>query len=468
MTKHLFPYQEQAIEAIRESYIAGHRSPILCAPTGSGKTFMAATIIKSAISKGKTVWFLAHLKEILEDTAKRLESQLIDFGFIAAGKKMNLLKSVQLVMVQSAARRELGVKPDLVIIDECHLAVASTYKNVLSSAGNPIVLGLTGTPRRLDGRGLGEVFDDIILSKSTRELIEMEKLVPVKYYAPYVPELRKVRVNRGEYAAEQLEEIMNNPSITGDAISHYRKRCAGKPAVVFCVNVNHSFNVAKAFRDAGFSAVSISGKSSKAERDSAISGLRSGSIQVVCNCQLWVAGVDIPAISCVIFLRPSKSLTFYLQAVGRGLRTCPGKRHLTVLDHSALIFTHGPPDMPREWSLEAKPKKAGLAPLTTCPVCYAVHYVSKVCPECGHVYGDDDQVRELPLRSGELEELTPEDVEEIERLKSEKQISKKRKRQENASARTEEQLVALGRSRGYSYPLHWARRVMDSRAVKRK
>jgi len=151
----LRPHQIKAIQDVRAAYAEGCRAPILCAPTGAGKTFTAAEIIKSAIAKGNRVWFLAHLREILDDTSARLRAAEIPHGFIMAGKPTNMYRDVQVVSVQTAMRRSFSVKPGLIIIDECHLAVANTYKQVLAAAGNPPILGLTGTPCRLDGRGLG-------------------------------------------------------------------------------------------------------------------------------------------------------------------------------------------------------------------------------------------------------------------------------------------------------------------------
>jgi DNA repair protein RadD len=302
----------------------------------------------------------------LDDTAKRLRLAEIPFGEIAAGKGRNYHRRVQIVSVHTAVRRDDLPKPDLVIVDECHLAVATTYKKVLGRIGNPVLLGLTGTPCRLDGRGLGELFDEIIPTCSTQTLIDEGLLAPIKYYAPYRPDLTSFKTYRGDYKQSDAEAEMNRTKITGDAIEHYRKHCDGKRAVVFCTSIKHAEHVAEEFRATGYKAVAISGESKTAERKAALSGLRSGELQVVCNAQLWVAGVDVPEIECIVLLRPSKSLTFYLQSIGRGLRTAPGKKHLTVLDHAGCIFEHGPPDMERQWTL-AEPSEEG-----RCHACAAV------------------------------------------------------------------------------------------------
>ncbi|MEN9861519.1 MAG: hypothetical protein RLZZ515_2001 [Cyanobacteriota bacterium] len=452
----LRPRQIKAIDDVRAAYRAGHRAPLLCAATGFGKTHTAAEIIKSAIDRGNDVWFLAHLREILDDTARRLQAAEIPHGFIMAGMPCNPRQPVQIVSVQTAVRRPVVRKPGLIIVDECHLAVADTYKKVLAAAGNPPILGLTGTPCRLDGRGLGEMFDTIIPTCSTGELIAEGLLAPIRYYAPTKPDLSNVRSQAGDFAPDQLAAAVDRPAIIGDAVAHYRKHAHGRRAVAFCVNIAHAEHTAAAFAEAGYRAVAISGKSTREERTQALTGLRQGTIDIVCNCALWVAGVDCPEIGCVILLRPTKSLTMYLQSVGRGLRTSPGKTDLVVLDHASCVFTHGLPQEPREWSLDAKPKRAGaIAPaVRECPSCFACHPPAPVCPACGHEYQRDTVASGPAERDGELVEI------------DEAALRRERAR-EQAGAQTLEQLIEIGRRRGMKSPQGWARHVLAARQRKR-
>lgn len=452
----LRPRQIKAIDDVRAAYRAGHRAPLLCAATGFGKTHTAAEIIKSAVDRGNDVWFLAHLREILDDTARRLEHAGIEHGFIMAGMPRNPFKPVQVVSVQTAVRRPVVRQPGLIIVDECHLAVADTYKKVLAAAGNPPILGLTGTPCRLDGRGLGELFDVIIPTCSTGDLIDEGLLAPIRYYAPTKVDLTGIRSQAGDYALDQLAEAVDRPSIIGDAVAHYRKYAHGRRAVAFCVNIAHAEHTAAAFTAAGYRAVAISGKSTRQERQAALTGLRSGAIDIVCNCALWVAGVDCPEIGCVILLRPTKSLTMYLQSVGRGLRIANGKRDLIVLDHASCVFTHGLPQEPREWTLDAKPKRAGSsAPaVRECPSCFAAHAPAPVCPCCGHVY---------------VRETVPQGPEQVdgELVEVDAAALRRQRNREQASAQTLEQLIEIGRRRGMKSPAGWARHVLAARQRKR-
>lgn len=452
----LRPRQIKAIDDVRAAYRAGYRAPLLCAATGFGKTHTAAEIIKSAVDRGNDVWFLAHLREILDDTARRLEQAGIEHGFIMAGMPRNPFKPVQVVSVQTAVRRPVVRQPGLIIIDECHLAIADTYKKVLAAAGNPPILGLTGTPCRLDGRGLGELFDVIIPTCSTGDLIAEGLLAPIRYYAPTKVDLTGIRSQAGDYALDQLAEAVDRPSIIGDAVAHYRKYAHGRRAVAFCVNIAHAEHTAAAFTAAGYRAVAISGKSTRQERQQALTGLRSGAIDIVCNCALWVAGVDCPEIGCIILLRPTKSLTMYLQSVGRGLRIANGKRDLIVLDHASCVFTHGLPQETREWTLDAKPKRAGSSPpaVRECPSCFAAHAPAPVCPCCGHVYVRETMPQGPEQVDGELVEV---DAAALRRQRN----------REQASAQTLEQLIEIGRRRGMKSPQGWARHVLAARQRKR-
>jgi len=429
---------------------------LLCAATGFGKTHTAAEIIKSAIERGNDVWFLAHLREILDDTARRLAAADIPHGFIMAGMPRNPFKPVQIVSVQTAVRRPVVKQPGLIIVDECHLAIADTYRQVLAAAGNPPILGLTGTPCRLDGRGLGELFDTIIPTCSTGDLIAEGLLAPIRYYAPTKPDLSGIRSRAGDYALDQLAEAVDRPSIIGDAVTHYRRYAHGRRAVAFCVNIAHAEHTAAAFTAAGYRAVAISGNSTRQERQDALTGLRQGTIDIVCNCALWVAGVDCPEIGCVILLRPTKSLTMYLQSVGRGLRTCVGKPDLIVLDHASCVFTHGLPQEPREWSLDAKPKRSGAQPpaATECPSCFACHAPAPVCPCCGHVYVRETVPQGPQQLDGQLVEV------------DEAALRRQRSR-EQAGAQTLEQLIEIGRKRGMKSPHGWAKHVLAARQRKR-
>jgi len=426
-------------------------------PTGGGKTHTAAVIIRRALAKGRRVWFLAHLMEILDATAGKLRDEGIAHGFIMASRVSDRRHMVQVVSVQTAARRlDRLEKPDLIIIDEAHLAVAATYQDIIKWAGPECWrLLLTATPIRLDGRGMGEVADTIINTCTTGELIDEQLLSPIKYYAPSGPDLSGVATLGGDFNQGQLAQAMDKPRITGSAVTHYAKLARNRPAVAFCVSVDHAKHVAAEFIAAGFRAVAISGDSDPIIRDSALKDLQAGRLDVVCNCQLWVAGVDAPAVSCIIQLAPTQSLVKFLQSIGRGLRTHPGKDCCIVLDHAGNSERHGSPLLEREWSLDAKPKKKGAkkseVPVKTCPSCFATVASAATHCSCGHTFAP--VAREIEEVEGTLVE---QDLKAVQQAK----------RQEQGRAQTEEDLVAVGRARGMKRPELWARHVIRARHSK--
>ena len=466
------PRQAQAIADLRKAYRFGYQAPILIAPTGFGKSATAICMIQSALDKGKRVWFIAHLKEILNDTSSRLTDAGISHGWIASGRDGNRSLPVQVAMVQTLVRRlDRYEPPDLIIVDEAHLAVANTYQQIFEWAGagpkfkrpgGAHLLHLTATPCRLDGRGMGEVADILVPTCSTQELIDDGLLAAIRYYAPSEPDLSGVHTVAGDFNQGELAAAMDKPVITGSAVAHYRKLAHNRPAVAFCVTVEHATNVAEQFRQAGYRAVAISGESDTVERDAALQGLRDGSLDVVCNCALWVAGVDAPTIGCIILLTPTQSVVKYLQSVGRGLRTHPGKTDCIILDHSANVRRHGLPTDLREWTLAAVEKKKNAkkseVPVKTCSVCFAtVPSIVTHC-QCGAEFPVNE--RTIEEVEGDLVEMTPE-----ARAQLREQAIKQRK-QEQGRSQTEADLIRIGYARGMKRPELWARHVLRARAAK--
>jgi DNA repair protein RadD len=474
----LRPRQVEALQQVHKAFDLGAKAVVLVAPTGMGKTAMAAKLIREYVAEGKRVWFLAHLREILEDTCQRLDLAGVKYGKVMAGETYESHLATHVVSVQTAARRQDLAAPDLVIIDECHLALAKTYQAVLHTLGWPRLLGLTATPVRLDGRSLGEMFDSLVTTCSTRQLIKEGLLAPIRYYAPRRPALEGIRVRGGDYALEDVAAVMDRARVTGDAVEHYARVCPRKRAVAFCSSVEHAKHVAQEFVDAGFRAVAVHGTSSKGERDAALLGLRRGDLDVVCNADLWVAGVDVPELECVILLRPSKSLTVYLQSVGRGLRVSQGKQCCYVLDHAGCLYEHGPPDVARAWTLERgrRGDKGSVAGVRECPECYAAHAMAPKCPECGYVYEGRPRLGPIQVRGNlgcvDLADLgvpLPSSyAEEEAKLRREREdLEASQRLVEQGRARTMQQLVDLGKRRGYRNPRFWAAKVLASRRPRR-
>lgn len=456
----LRPYQQSIIADVRQALRDGCRSPLVVSPTGSGKTVMFSHIAHGAGQKQKRVWILVHRAELVEQTSRTMREIGIHHGVIAAGWPVDPLPHVQVVSVQTVVRRTGGhIPPDVIIVDECHHAAAGTWGKILQAFPQAIRLGFTATPERLDGKGLADTFDCLIRGPEVAWLIENGFLTQPKYYAPPNKlNLDGLHVRGGDYARDEVNAMMDKPTITGDAVGHYHRICPGVPAVAFCASIAHAEHVAQAFAAAGYRAATLDGTLDRQERRQRVRGLADGSLQILTSCEIISEGFDIPVVSAAILLRPTKSLGMHLQQVGRVLRIAPGKKRAIILDHVGNCLRHGLAEEEREWSLEGRKKKAkrpgeddDAPPVRQCPKCYACHVPAPICPECGHVY--ELKKREIEQQDGELVELNA------------AWMAKQRK-QEQGQARTFEELVAIGRARGMRLPQFWAARVIKARQNK--
>lgn len=469
----LRPRQVKAIDDLRAAFKSGRRAPILVAPTGFGKSATAITMIQTSVQKGLRVWFMAHLKEILNDTTIRLTAAGVKHGYIWAGHLADRRQQVQVVSVQTAARRLDRIdRPDLIIVDEAHLAVAQTYQDVFEWAkagpkywerGGALLLHLTATPKRLDGRGMGEVADAIIPTCSSLELIQEGLLAHVRYLRPDTPDTSGMAHRGGDFATEQASALMSKPAIVGSALRHYQEHGAGRPGLGFCVDIKSARVYAERFAEAGLRTVAISGEDDDDERYRALSDIQSGKLDFVFNCKLWVAGVDAPALSYIADLAPTESLTRYLQGLGRGLRTSPGKTDLVYADHAGNYGRHGNPLAAREWDLAADPAKAkkggkSAVPEKKCPVCFASVAGASLTCICGHVF--QAKGREIEEQEGVLTEV---ELMEQKRIEAAKQ-----QRMAQGRAQSLEELEAEGRRRGIKHPAMWARHVLRGRLAKQQ
>lgn len=357
----LRPYQLQAVEDIRDCYRKGARRVLLQSPTGSGKTITFAFIGEQTTRRGKRVLYLAHRAEIVDQIGEALDRFGIPHGFIRAGED-ETDAIAQVASVATLVRRLEQDRPpfDLIVIDEAHHAVASTWRQILEAYPDVPILGVTATPERLDGKGLADIFDALVLGPSVKTLTEKGYLKRTVVYAPPTRlDLSKIKVKAGDYNPKQLAELMMSGTLMGDAVDHYKRLCPGTPAICFCVTIEHSKLMVERFLEAGVRAAHVDGTTPSEERKDLIAALGKGEIDVLCNCALISEGVDVPIVGAVILLRPTKSLAMFLQQVGRALRPVEGQDAAIVLDHAGNTLTHGLPDEERVWSLDSKKRKRG-------------------------------------------------------------------------------------------------------------
>ena len=423
------PYQSSAIARLRENFAAGVRRQLLVAPTGAGKTTIAAIMIEAARRKNKKIWFLAHRQELIDQCSARLDDHAVDHGVIQSGHpRLKPYLPVQIVSVQTVVRKNRLQKlepPSVIFVDEAHRAAAKSYEDVFGAFICAAVVGLTATPWRLDGKPLGDRFEKLVLVAKPQELIDLGFLLAPRVFAPNVPDLGGVKKSGGDYQKAALADRVNNATIVGDIVKHYKKLIAptGNPcAVTFAVNVAHSETIKQEFRDAGIAAAHLDAKTKPRERKQILEDLSTGQLRVICNCEILTEGWDLPELGGVILARPTKSVALFLQMSGRGMRATDGKIGWVLLDHAGCVFEHGFPQQDREYSLDIaakskprKPDEDDPGAVTICEKCFCA-YLSKmrVCPSCG--YERPIRERRIETKKGELEELTMRGLQKFKRI----------------------------------------------------
>ena len=451
-------YQEEAVEAVRRAYVDGCRRVLFVLPTGGGKTVVFSHITQSAAARGNRVLLLVHRVELLDQASRSLGAMGVRHGVIAAGRSMNLSAPVQVASVQTLARRLHHLPHDhfqLAIVDESHHATAGTWSKTLQHFSHARVLGVTATPCRADGRGLGEMFDEMVLGPSSAWLTEQGYLAASRVFAPPIGFSAKgLRKRMGDFDMKQASEELGGRSIMGDAVSHYRKHLEGQTAIAFCCSVAHAEAVAEAFRGQGVNAASIDGSMDAATRRGLLEALGSGELKVLTSCSLIGEGVDVPSVAGCILLRPTQSLSLHLQMIGRCLRPQEGKTSV-ILDHVGNIQRLGHHLDEQEWTLDGvKKKERDSAPsVKVCPKCFAaMGSRASECEECGYKFVVEK--RELVTVEGELVEI-------------DRQAMARAKSAEQRKAETLEELITIGQRRGMKNPRGWAYHVLAARKAKR-
>ena len=341
---------------------------------------------------------LAHRREIIGQTADKLRAVGVEPGIIMAGEPHQPLLPVQVASVQTlferGIRREsISMPPaDLVFIDEAHHTPAATYRKIGEAYPHARFLGLTATPERGDGRGLGDDYEALVEGPQVAELIGLEFLVPTRVYAPTIPDLTGVETRQGDYVAAQLERRMNTDRLVGDIVEQWRKHGDGRQTAVFASGIDHSTHIRNAFREQGIKAEHIDGNTPTAERDDILARLAAGEITVVSNCMVLTEGWDLPDLGCGVLARPTKKMGLYRQMGGRILRPAAGKTDAILIDHSGAVHRHGFLDDHVEWTLQPDKRAQNKAHqkrldrkarIVECPACGAARVVGEPCRVCG-------------------------------------------------------------------------------------
>jgi|HubBroStandDraft_2_1064218.scaffolds.fasta_scaffold02877_16 DNA repair protein RadD len=419
------PYQDRTLTQLRALVAQGKRRILVVAPTGAGKAFVIASIIKAATLP---VLSVAHRKEIIDHIVKQMAQQGISNVGVIRGNddRWNPSASVQVGSVATLARRDrpfLG-QPIILIIDEAHRANSSSYVSLLQEYPDAIVLGFTATPVRLDGRPLGgdQLFEELLIMARYEELLRNPDwlVAPDCFSGRERADLSRVHVAGADFDETELGQVMHSDRLEGDIVQHWLNRAHLHPVfkngirvpkqfteggrrrtVLFAVNIAHSQSLAARFARAGVRVAHLDGNTPEHERDAMFRGLETGELEMICNCQVAVEGVDVPAIKCVIHACPTMSITKHRQSVGRSMRPWTGIVPL-YLDHAGNFDRLGCPFEDLAWSLTERPKRFGSRPpMKMCKACFAyVEPQKTLCPFCGAEFTREE--KRAPQESPEI------------------------------------------------------------------
>jgi len=372
----LHDYQQTLVDKTRQAYVDGYKAPCVVAPCGAGKSIIISDIAKNATNKSNKVLFLVHRRELIDQIKDTFIKNNVNLDYVHFG------------MVQTVVRQlDKMTKPKLIIVDENHHSLANSYKKIFDYFSDVPSLGFTATPIRLNGSGLGDVNDILIEEVNAKWLIENNYLSPYKYYAPKLIDTEKLKMNSlREFSSTSMDNAMEEKTIYGDAVKHYKKLADGEQAIAYCHSVESSKHTAEQFMLHGINAAHLDGTTPKDKRDSIINQFRTGEIKVLTNCDIVGEGFDVPECSTVIMLRPTQSLSLFIQQSMRGMRYKKGKTSI-IIDHVDNVRRHGLPDTERLWSLKGikKQESENEIKIKECENCFGVYTPEYlICPHCGH------------------------------------------------------------------------------------
>ena len=408
MTRELRPHQERAIEMLRDAIRSGSRRPMIQAPTGFGKTRLAAELVNGARSKGRRAAFVVPALGLIDQTIEAFVSDgadLREIGVIQSDHPMqDWSKPIQICSIATVGRRAIP-ECDLAIFDEAHIQFKAA-KDWLSHEDwrSKIIIGLSATPW---SKGLGKFYDRLLVAATTKDLIRDGYLSDFKVFASGKPDLSGVKIVAGDYHEGQLSAAMQKKQLVADVVGTWLEKGPGNKTLVFAVDLPHARAIKEQFDQAGIDAGFVSAKTERDERVRIGRKFNAGQIPVVVNVGTLTTGIDWD-VRCISLARPTQSEILFTQIIGRGLRTAEGKEYCTILDHSdthtRLGFVTDIHYDEMDMGKEKKPKKKPEAKVRECPKCTAIKEPARdTCWNCGHKF--KPLVRDVEVIAGRLEEM---------------------------------------------------------------
>jgi DNA repair protein RadD len=364
----LRPYQTRAISDLRTLVRGGHKRVAVVLPTGGGKTVLALAIVLGHIAAGGRVLFLAHRDELIRQSAATfIEGGVPSVRIIQADRSAgDPDASVTVASIPTlGGKRWVDQLPQatLVIFDEAHHTRAKSWERIAAAYSESILIGLTATPERADGKPLGDIFGDIVTVSTVRELTDLGYLVPCSVFAP--PEFRS--------------------TLADDPADAYIEHGQGRRGIIFCASVDHARATADRLTEIGVPAACVDGKIPAGTRRAHLARFAAGELRVVTNCNVLTEGFNDPGAEVCILARACDHVGLYLQIIGRVLRPAPGKESALLIDLRGVVHRHGLPDDERVYALEGDAIRTvdALPPLKQCKQCGYCGRTWRECPGCG-------------------------------------------------------------------------------------
>lgn len=423
-------YQQDLYQKTRLSFRKGRKKVLAVAPCGAGKSYLFSEMIKN--TKGDAL-VLVHRQELKAQHEKLF-------------RKLGIT-NVRVETYQTERNHlEENPTPRLLVVDEAHLSRSRSWSEIISHYDTHTV-GVTATPIRLDGKPLGDIFDDMVQGITTKELIRRKCLAPYEYFAPTTVETDNLKIQAGDFLIKDLETIMCNRTIYSDVLKSWEKLSGRKKTIAYCVSVAHALETAGMFTAAGYPAAVIDSSLPDKKRSQIMQDFLDGRILILCNVGIISEGVSIDDVECCLLLRPTQSHALYWQQAMRCMRYQPGK--VAKIIDCVGNYTRNPlPDADVEWSLTQsarKPKRidsSGNFFIRTCPKCYRVFKTAPVCPYCGEAY-PLHPIEIKTQREIELARISEQEKQALEELN-------KQRRMEVGMCKTFEDLIAIQKDRGYA------------------
>jgi superfamily II DNA or RNA helicase len=407
MYSELFADQGEALQALRQTVGQGVSRIVMAAPTGWGKTKLAAAVVDGALRKERRVAFVVDAIDLIDQTLQNFAAEgITDVGVIQRDHQLtDWSKPVQVCSIQTLAKRGTYPQANVVLFDECHV-LHRQHKAWLKDPAFAQVpfIGLSATPW---SRGLGKYFDSLIVVATTQELIERGRLSAFRVFATGHPDLRDVDLTAGDFNEAQLSKAMQRGGLTADIIRTWKMHWDKDKTLVFAVDRDHARALQQRFVEAGVSAGYQDARTDDHERREIRRAFHAGELRVVVNIGTLTKGIDWD-VRCIVLARPTRSEILFVQIIGRGLRTAEGKPDCLILDHSDThqrlgFVTDIHHDELNDGRIKLKaPAKPPLP--KECPKCTALVKTGILkCPNCGFEF--KPQVSSLLEREGELIEI---------------------------------------------------------------